>query len=223
MSECRTIQEMSARSHDEVLSPRERTEWHGHLAECSLCRSHRVELEKTVDMVSGLGRISPPADLSLRIRVAVSQQKTKSFDHRWNALQEQVRYVSKALMFPATGGFVSATIAFVLLLSAMGTIQVEAQGPDIPNMLYSPPKLSNNSAPGGIIPMRVDSPVMIEAVVDSKGRLADYRILAGPDTAETRRQLNRSLLFTTFEPARSFGTPTQGRVVVTFSNVDVKG
>jgi len=223
MSECRTIQEMSARSHVEMLTPTERTAWNIHLAECSSCQEHRTALDKTLGLVSVLGRVPAPAYLPLRIRVAVSQQKFKSFDHRWHAFLEQLRYASQALMFPATGGFISATLVFFLVLSAMGTIQVEAQGPDIPNMLYSPPKLSNTSTPGGVIPMSVNSPVMIEAVVDAKGRLADYRILAGPDTEETRRQLNRSLLFTTFEPARTFGTPTQGRVVLTFSNVDVKG
>jgi len=223
MNDCTVIQKMYARSLNEVLTPTERSFMSKHIDYCASCQNYRTSLERTVGMVSILGRIPAPADLALRIRVAVSQQRQKNFDHRWHAILEQTRFALRALMFPATSGLVSATFVFILVLSAMGTIQVEAQGPDIPNMLYSPPKLSGTHLPGSVIPMKVSSPVMIEAIVDAQGRLADYRILAGDDTKEMRRQLNQALLFTTFEPARTFGTPTQGRVVLTFSNIDVKG
>jgi len=223
MNDCKLFQKMHARSLNEVLTPAERTILNSHIYSCSACQSHKISLERTVGLLSAMGRMPTPADLSLRIRVAISQQRQKNFDHRWHALLDQMRHFSQALMFPATGGFVSAALVFVLVFSAMGTIQVQAQGPEIPNMLYSPPKLSGTKAPGSVIPMKVSSPVMIEAIVDSNGRLADYRILAGEDTEEMRHQLNQLLLFTTFEPARTFGSPTQGRVVLTFSNIDVKG
>jgi hypothetical protein len=31
------------------------------------------------------------------------------------------------------------------------------------------------------------------------------------------------MIFTTFRPATSFGVPTSGRVVLSFSNINVKG
>ena len=37
------------------------------------------------------------------------------------------------------------------------------------------------------------------------------------------KQLDRSLIFTVFEPAMSFGQPAPGKVVLTFANIDVKG
>jgi hypothetical protein len=66
-------------------------------------------------------------------------------------------------------------------------------------------------------------PVVIEAFVDANGRLESYRIIAGEDSDEIRRQLDRSLLFTQFQPAMAFGSPTSGRVVISFSNVNVRG
>jgi hypothetical protein len=65
--------------------------------------------------------------------------------------------------------------------------------------------------------------LVIEAYVDASGRLEDYRIISGEDTEETRKQLDRSLIFTVFAPAMSFGRPASGKVVISFANVSVKG
>jgi hypothetical protein len=76
---------------------------------------------------------------------------------------------------------------------------------------------------GGMGAISAGSPVVIEAYVDASGRLQDYRIISGDDTEETRKQLDRSLIFTVFEPAMSFGQPASGKLVISFANVDVKG
>jgi len=93
---------------------------------------------------------------------------------------------------------------------------------DVPTSLYMPPRLT--SAPFvGSMSINSASPVVIEAYVDSKGRVADYRILSGEDSAQVRKELDRSLIFTVFEPAMSFGQPASGTVVITFANVEVTG
>jgi hypothetical protein len=38
-----------------------------------------------------------------------------------------------------------------------------------------------------------------------------------------KAQLENTLLFSLFEPARSFGAPVRGTVVMSFSGVSVKG
>jgi hypothetical protein len=91
---------------------------------------------------------------------------------------------------------------------------------DIPTSLYTPPKLSSGpyEVPG------LESPVLIEANVDSSGRVEDYRILSGPHDGDSLRvKIDNALIFTTFEPARAFGQPSSGRVVLAFSSVNVKG
>jgi hypothetical protein len=65
---------------------------------------------------------------------------------------------------------------------------------------------------------------VIEAYVDSKGRVQDYRVLSSPQGAKgLPSQVKNMLIFTTFSPATSMGQPTSGRAVLTFSKISVKG
>ena len=43
------------------------------------------------------------------------------------------------------------------------------------------------------------------------------------DAEQVRKQLDRALIFTVFEPAMSFGQPASGRAIITFANVEVTG
>ena len=65
---------------------------------------------------------------------------------------------------------------------------------------------------------------MIEAYVDSNGRVQDYRVLSSPqDAKDLSPQVKNMLIFTTFRPATSMGRPTAGRAVLSFSKISVKG
>jgi len=60
--------------------------------------------------------------------------------------------------------------------------------------------------------------------VDAKGQMVDYQILSGPHTPEMQHELNQMLLFSRFNPMRSFGRPTSGgHVILSFSAVRVRG
>jgi len=224
MNRCSTFRNLISRSMDELLTGQQRTTLAAHLAECDTCMEHAHSLRQTQNLVAGLGRIAPPADLALRLRVALSRERNNRNEHRMHSLLTDFRARLNSLMVPATGGVLTAMMVFGLILGFMGVpLPVNAGGPDIPTLLYSPPKLSSTPMPDGVMMLNTDTPMIIEAFVDSNGKLADYRILAGRDDEETRRQLNRALIFTTFIPARNFGAPAPGRVVMTFANVNVKG
>jgi hypothetical protein len=66
--------------------------------------------------------------------------------------------------------------------------------------------------------------LVIEAYVDSSGRVDDYRILSDPgDSQELLPQVKRMLIFTTFRPAMSMGHPISSRAVLSFSRISVHG
>ena len=69
----------------------------------------------------------------------------------------------------------------------------------------------------------ISGPVVVEAYVNDKGEVYDYRILSGPTDAATRSQVENLLLFSHFEPARFFGQPVRGLAVLSFSGVSVRG
>jgi hypothetical protein len=69
---------------------------------------------------------------------------------------------------------------------------------------------------------------VIEAYIDSTGRVQDYRILSDPDDSTLLAPQVKSMLidfmtFTTFRPALSMGKPTSGRAVLSFSKISVRG
>src|SRR3954462_7108635 len=192
-----------------------------HFKSCKNCTAEYGTLKQTQTLLSGLGRKQAPADLALRIRVAVSQQRSASWSRRYQGLVVRLENALNAFMLPAGAGLVTATVMFGVLIGFLAAPN-KVSANDVPTSLYMPPRLT--SAPFvGSLTIDSSSPVVIEAYVDSNGRVADYRIIAGDDTEQVRKQLDRSLIFTVFEPAMSFGAPASGRVVITFSNVDVKG
>jgi hypothetical protein len=126
-------------------------------------------------------------------------------------------------MLPASAGLVTAVVMFGILIGFFAIPARVSANSDVPTSLYTPPRLAAAPFSGGMGAISAGSPVVIEAYVDASGRLQDYRIISGDDTEETRKQLDRSLIFTVFEPAMSFGQPASGKLVISFANVDVKG
>jgi hypothetical protein len=192
----------------------------GHLKSCRTCKAEYGSLKKTQSLLSGLGRKPAPADLALRIRVAISQERSQSFSRRYQGLLVRIENAVNAFMLPASAGLVTAVVMFGVLIGFLAVPNKVAAANDVPTSLYLPPRLT--SAPF-VNTVNADGPVVIEAVVDTDGRVGDYRILSGEDTEAVRKQLDRALIFTVFEPAMSFGQPASGKVVITFSNVEVTG
>jgi hypothetical protein len=221
---CTEAQSLFSPYLDGALSGAERQQVSGHLGACPRCTHEYASLSLTQELMAGLGRRPAPPDLALKLRVAISQELSMTWEKRLQRAVARVEEAINAFMLPATGGLVTALLMFGLLIGGFMTLPrgVAGAGVDVPTSLYTPPKLS--SAPfADYMVVQSDTPVVIEALVDSNGRLQDYRIVAGQDSVEIRKQLDRSLIFTVFEPAKSFGQRSPGKVVLTFANVDVKG
>jgi hypothetical protein len=160
-----------------------------------------------------LGPRHAPPDLAFKIRIALSSERS----HGWRQfLQGQMvrwQHGFRTFMLPATAGVVTAVFFFGALMGFLVSPPVSASADDQPTMLYTPPRLVS---PAPVIELNLDSPIMIETDVDATGQVQDYRIISGRDDAQVHEQLNRTLLFTRFAPAQSFGRPVQGKVVIFF-------
>src|SRR5579872_2476720 len=108
MNHCKDCRKLIHRSVDEVLSGKERTSLNTHLDACAECRAELLACERTRAMVGALGRVAAPEDLALRLRVAVSQERTRKIDHRWNAWLTDMQASLNRIMVPATGGVLTA-------------------------------------------------------------------------------------------------------------------
>ena len=195
-----------------------------HLQACDHCRQEYVALHHTQQLVAKMGRRQAPADLALKLRVAVSREIAHSRRPFLDGMMIRLENALDAFMVPATAGLVTAVVIFGLLtffLAIPG--QLQADNDDVPLMLYTAPQLQQ-SAFGTTLDSISEDSVVIEAYVDSNGRVEDYRILSHPQEAKALLpQLNRMLIFTTFRPATSMGRPTAGRAVLSFSKISVKG
>ncbi len=205
---------------DGAISGTEMHQVSGHLEECGECRSEYAGFENTRSLVSSLGRRQPPPDLALKIRVAISKERSRRNRGWLQGYLVQLEDAFNGLMLPATAGLLSAVVFFGSLIALLVPAQVSAYD-DVPSAFYTPPRLQISEYP--MPQLSLDSPVVIETYVDSAGNVANYRIISGPDDEEIRAQLNRALLWTKFAPAQSFGRPVPGKAIMSFSNINVKG
>jgi hypothetical protein len=175
-------------------------------------------------LLAGLGPKKAPADLALKLRVAVSQEVAQARRPRYQGLLVRIENALNAFMVPATAGLVSAVLIFGLLLGFFALPgQLQASSGDVPLMLYTAPQLEQTMF-GTTLSSTGDDSVVIEAYVDANGRVEDYRILSEPeDAGSVLSEVKKILIFTTFRPALSMGRPTPGRAVISFSKISVKG
>lgn len=218
---CILAKELMSSSLDADLTRCEFSELHEHLADCARCRERFAGLQRGHRLVSGLGRKKTPADLTLRLRVAISQEVARSRRSRWDGLRVRWENVFNAFMVPATAGVVTTVVVFGLLISFLVPTPLTASN-DVPTGLYTPPQLQSSPFELGFD--GAANSLVVEAYVGADGRVQDYRILSGAESAQAvLPELKNLLIFTTFQPATSFGRPISGRAILTFSKIQVRG
>ena len=195
----------------------------GHLRSCVECAACYASLRQTQVLVGSLGRKPAPAEVALRVRVALSQELSHARRPRWQALLVRWQNAFNAVMVPATAGLVTTIIIFGLLISFLYYPGQLSAANDVPTAFYTPPELQ--VAPFELAGSANNAdPLVVEAYVDANGRVQDYRILSGPENMTSLPpDLKNVLIFTTFRPATSFGHPISSRAILSFSKIQVKG
>jgi len=210
---------------DGAVTGKQMRELSQHIEACERCSRQYVSLRQTQHLLARVGPRKAPADLALKLRVAVSQQAAQSRRRYFEGIRVRFDNALNLFMLPATAGLAAAVVIFVVLMGFMAPLQ--ADNSDVPLMLHTAPQLQQ-SAFGSTLDSINDDSLVIEAYVDSQGRVQDYRILSdSKEDDPLLPQLKKNMLifttFTTFRPALSMGRPTTGRAILSFSRVSVKG
>ncbi len=193
-----------------------------HVEECDACSHEYAELRQTQQLLAHVGRRKAPADLALKLRVAISQEIARSSRPFLDSALVRLSNAINAVMVPATAGLASAVVVFGLLMGFMA-LPLQAGSPDVPLIIGTDPQLQQMSF-GATLDSIHEGSLVIEADVDSEGRVQDYHILSESNTSpQLLPQVKNMLLFTRFRPATSYGRPTAGRAVLSFSKISVKG
>jgi len=221
---CTEIRKLFSPYLDGRVSGSEMLALTGHVEQCSSCAREYAATQRAQQLLARMGRKKAPADLALKLRLAISREAAQQRRPRFEGALVRFQNGLNAFMVPATAGLVSAVLIFGLLLGFFALpAELRADSGDVPLMLYTGPQLEQ-SAFGTSLGNMGDDAVVVEAYVDANGRVEDYRILSQPGEAQAvLPQLKNLLIFTTFHPALSMGRPTSGTAVLSFSKISVKG
>ncbi|HEY0757864.1 MAG TPA: zf-HC2 domain-containing protein [Acidisarcina sp.] len=220
-AECGVIRGHFSSYLDGILSGVTMQQIATHLAKCTACTSDFAQWRTLQHTLGALGTLKPPADLSLRLRVAISQERSRTPRHYLGRLVVLWENSVAPLLLQASAGFAGAVLllGIVALLAAPEPLSARDEPIGMatgPRFLYSSVETDPNA-----IGER-GRPLVVEAYIDGNGRVYDYQIVSGPRDAGTKAQLENLLIFSVFEPARVFGQPVRGLAVLSFSGVSVQ-
>jgi hypothetical protein len=195
-----------------------------HLERCAACMREYTLLRQTQELVMSMGRVQEPADLGLKLRLAISREAAETRRPQFEDLRLRMENTLHAFMVPATAGLACAVLIFGLVAAILAMpSQLQANNEDVPLVLNTGPELQQSDFDTALSSMNADS-LVIEAYVDRNGRVQDYKILSDPgESQELMPQVKRMLIFTTFRPAMSMGRPVSSRAVLSFSKISVRG
>lgn len=247
MKQCKSIRERFSAYLDGALTGVAMQQTAAHLDSCAECEREFAGWHVMQATLAEVGPVKAPADLALRLRVALSQEQARTPQQSLARWQMRWQNTMAPFLLRASAGFASAVLLLgtaALLVGAFASPEpVEARDASAdaatsPRFLYSllasstpetdqaemtKPQEPISRGAAHVAAVQDSNAVVVEAYVNSSGRVYDYRIISGPNDPVSRAQVENLLLFSVFEPARVFGTPVRGIAVLSFSGISVQG
>jgi anti-sigma factor RsiW len=200
---------------DGVCAPEARKSIRYHLSFCDVCREELEEWESVHEQLRALPRQPVPPELALRLRVQMSQLLHRiPFSQLWVRLENGL----KPLLIPATGGVMTAVICFCLIMGSQ--VVPVTQLPDVAVQVVTPVRVRE------LAPMDFntgDNGVVVLTQINAQGHVEGYQLLSGQRSPELIQRLDRMMYFSKFQPATTFGKPTNGQMVLSLRRITVRG
>lgn len=224
MNGCGPIRERFTDYLDGRLTGHEMQHVAAHLENCGNCAAEWTLMRRVQSSLASIGPVKEPADLLLRIRVALSHERARARQGRFQTLGLAWKNTIGPFLLQAGAGLASAML-FIGTVTVLVTVFAQPQrvnamdeplgNATAPRLVYLTPGAETNEIDAG--------PVVVEAYVNGYGRVYDFRIVSGPSDPATRSQIENILVDSYFEPARFFGEPVRGLAVLSFAGVSVRG
>lgn len=225
MSSCRTIRSQFSDYLDGNLSGIAMQSVAKHLDHCRGCFTEFGQWRNVQQSLANLGPARPPADLALRIRVALSQELAKTPRNALASWKVRWQNTVGPFLLQASAGLASSIVLIGTMAFLIGAFAAQpASARDEPLGMATGPSFLNWGLEGNSESLSgKGAPVTVEVFVDTQGRVYDYDILSGPSDPATRASLERLLLSVKYEPAQWFGQPVRGVALLSFAGVSVQG
>jgi hypothetical protein len=195
----------------------------GHLEGCERCAAEFEGWRGMQTALGDLGTAKAPRDLQRQLRAAIEIERSKG---SYLPLLGRMARVWRISIAPravqGAGGFVAAMLLLGGIFRLFGPgVTVQANDDGLAHLVA--PRYLYSEVPPTPVKTGRDVPVLVDARVDTDGRVYDYTIVDGPRSAEVRNQIAQNLLSSVFQPATVFGVPVDGHVMLTYMGVSVRG
>jgi anti-sigma factor RsiW len=213
---CHSVRRQLSGFLDGELPLAERCALIRHLQDCSACAARFQAYRAIASTLATLPAEPAPAGLALRLRVSSSHAAARGeFLGYW---RWRLTTAARALAVPATAGMMGALCLFAFMYGSVGrTLVANAAVADVPLPLSSPARMVRPAD------VNVNAPVLVLADIDAQGQADGYRILSGPRSPAVIARLNDALLLTEFRPATVLGERVPGRLLISYTTVNVRG
>ena len=225
MNKCADLREQFSDYLDGAVTGAAMQEIAAHLEVCSGCAAEFAQWRIAQSLISSIGPAKAPADLGLRLRVALSQESANTTQERFARSRVRWQNTFAPLVWQVTAGFAStvALLGGVAVLVGMFASPEPALARDEPLGMASSPRYLYRSPEIAEGVADANNPVVVQAFVNEEGLVYDYKIISGSTDGKTRSHVEDMLLFSVFAPAQVFGQPVRGTVLLSFAGVSVPG
>jgi hypothetical protein len=218
---CETVRAEFSAYLDGAMSGVEMTAMAAHLDGCEPCSEEFTEWRSIQRTLSELGPAKAPERLQAQLRSALEAERARG-THL--GFVRRLVFVWQNSIAPAAlrvSGGLAVALVLVGGLGWMFGAPIAANDDNMAHLIG--PHYLYSQVPPQPIETRYDAPIVVEAQVDTQGRVYDYSILEGPKDANVQVEVQENLLSSVFRPATVFGVPVKGHVVLTYTGVSVKG
>ncbi len=221
---CLEVRESFSGYLDGAITGHEMRRVADHLEDCANCHKEFALWRSMQQALVALRATKVPGDMGLKLRVAISQQKARQ-NRRWaDVFAVRWENAVRPMLIQISAGFAGTLVLVGSILMLVGLVAVpdSVMAHDVPLGAMTAPHYLYSVANERPIVTDHDTTIVVEAAVNSAGRVYDYKVVSGPLGADVEKQIAEQLMLGVFEPARVFGTPVRGRVVMTFAGISVR-
>jgi hypothetical protein len=208
---------------DGALTGVQMVELSSHLEVCKACAADFSAWRIVQRCLGELRAAQPPERLQSHLQQTLAAERERGTFLPWHRRLVWLWQRSVAPMALQFGGGLAAAILLAGSLSWMFGAPITVQANDDEMAHLVAPQYLYSQVPPEKIKSPSDLPIVVEAMVDSKGRVYDYSILDGPQSPQVRVAVENNLLGSVFRPATAFGVAVRGHVVMTYTGVSVRG
>ena len=194
-----------------------------HLDACTPCAREFEDLRTVQQSLSNLGPALAPVRLQAQLHQAIALERERGthLSSRGKFLLAWDTWLASVAL-RASAGLAAAIVllgGFVWMFGA--PLAVQANDDNMAHLIS--PHFLYAEVPPQPVTLDRDTLIMVEAKVDTDGRVYDYSILSGPTDPAVRLRVEQNLLASIFKPATLFGAPVRGHVVLTYTGISVRG